>query len=153
MRLVVWNAAMGLHDKLPVLIDRPDVAVISECANEQVLTGRMRPAPPPWTSMLWAGSSRHKGLGLFTFGEYHLAVSGRLGAERTLSVRPRTVDRRHDRLITRFPRSMRRAGRLELSRLPRAARGTFSADRGADPVGVSRRRLDHALSALGAGMS
>lgn len=63
MRLVVWNAAMGLHDKLPVLIDRPDVAVISECANEQVLTGRMRPAPPPWTSMLWAGSSRHKGLG------------------------------------------------------------------------------------------
>jgi len=76
MRLVVWNAGLGLHDKLQVLIDRlrPDVAVISECANEEVLTDRMRADPLPWTSMLWAGRNRHKRIGLFTFGECRLTA-------------------------------------------------------------------------------
>jgi len=45
-----------------VLVERlrPDVAVISECAPEAVVHARL--GETPWTSMLWAGSNRHKGV-------------------------------------------------------------------------------------------
>lgn len=74
MRLVVWNANMAVHLKLPKLIDdlRPDVVVLSECANDEVLSGKF-PKPPPWTSMEWVGSNPNKGLAVFTFGRYQVS--------------------------------------------------------------------------------
>jgi hypothetical protein len=76
MRLVVWNANMALHRKLSLLIDqlRPDVAVISECANDEVLTRRLHGQRALWTSMLWAGRNPNKGVGVFAFGDYHLSA-------------------------------------------------------------------------------
>ena len=73
MRLVVWNANMAMHRKLATMVEelQPDVAVIAECADRDVLTGKL-PAAAPWTSMAWAGSNPDKGLAVLTFGGYSL---------------------------------------------------------------------------------
>ena len=56
MHLVVWNANMAAHRKLPTLIDRlhPDVLVLCECADQSTLADKY-PGDAPWTSMEWAG--------------------------------------------------------------------------------------------------
>lgn len=86
MRLVVWNANMGAHGKLPTLVDRlrPDVLVLCECAHPSVLAGKY-PGSPPWTSIEWVGRvpdaprKPDKGLAVLTFGGY--AISRRTGVE------------------------------------------------------------------------
>jgi protein SCO1/2 len=62
-----------MHRKLATMVEelQPDVAVISECADRDVLTGKL-PAAAPWTSMAWAGSNPDKGLAVLTFGGYSL---------------------------------------------------------------------------------
>ena len=67
MRLVAWNCNMALHRKMDALLAlKPDVAVISECANPQVLGDKtdlsMLTGDP-----VWMGSNKHKGLGVFGF--------------------------------------------------------------------------------------
>jgi exodeoxyribonuclease-3 len=58
---------MGLHGKWqPLLALKPDIAVISECANLDIL----RKKAPSFlaTSNIWVGDNPNKGLGVFTFG-------------------------------------------------------------------------------------
>ncbi len=71
MRLVAWNCNMALPRKWDALMAlRPDVAVISECANPDVLAEKGIATMPD--TCLWMGKSQHKGLGIFSFNNYRL---------------------------------------------------------------------------------
>ena len=74
MRLVAWNCAMALHRKFEALLAlKPDVAVISECAEPARLEahgldyGAGRP--------LWIGDNPNKGLAVFAFNGYRLRIA------------------------------------------------------------------------------
>jgi exodeoxyribonuclease-3 len=56
-----WDALMAL---------RPDVAVISECADPEILADKGIGTTPE--TYQWMGKSKHKGLGIFTFNDYSL---------------------------------------------------------------------------------
>ncbi|HLZ27356.1 MAG TPA: endonuclease/exonuclease/phosphatase family protein [Chloroflexota bacterium] len=71
MRLVAWNCRSGIHRKLEALHAlAPDVAIIPECCNLEILA-RKAPGLAP-TSALWIGANPNKGLGVFSFGPHHL---------------------------------------------------------------------------------
>jgi exodeoxyribonuclease-3 len=70
MRIVAWNCNMALERKVEALLDlRPDIAVISECAQPDLLCARSSrdwlPANP-----IWIGRNPHKGLAVFAFNGY-----------------------------------------------------------------------------------
>ena len=45
MRIVAWNCAKAFHNKIDRLLAlQPDVAVVSECADPEVLARQMPPA-------------------------------------------------------------------------------------------------------------
>ncbi len=70
MRLVAWNCNMALDRKIEALLRlRPDVAVISECANPERL--RLRGADA-WleSEPIWIGNNPNKGLAVLTFNGY-----------------------------------------------------------------------------------
>src|SRR4051812_7895168 len=71
LRVVVWNANMAVHRKLDLLVEslRPDIAIIPECATEDVLRRKGGLLLPDF-SMAWVGTNPNKGLGVFGFGEY-----------------------------------------------------------------------------------
>ena len=74
MRIVAWNRAGGLHRKLgPLLKLKPDIAVVSECAEPEVLERKgglpAFSAPPVWT-----GDDLNRGLAVFFFN----GAAGRL---------------------------------------------------------------------------
>jgi exodeoxyribonuclease-3 len=74
MRIVIWNCNMALHDKYEHLLAlAPDIAVIPECANVDLIR-RNAPDFVP-SSSIWIGDNRHKGLGVFTFGAYRAEQS------------------------------------------------------------------------------
>jgi exodeoxyribonuclease-3 len=71
VRLVAWNCRSAFHRKFECLLDlAPDVAVVAECANLELL-GRDATGLAP-TSAVWVGSNPRKGLGVFSFGPYRL---------------------------------------------------------------------------------
>jgi len=74
MRLIAWNCAGAFHRKLePMMALEPDIAVVSECAEPDVLAARaMLPdfAAPP----IWTGRNPNKGLAVFFFN----GAAGRL---------------------------------------------------------------------------
>lgn len=79
VRLVAWNCNMALHRKLDALLSlRPDVAVISECAAPEVLAARGVDLNR-FSGALWIGTNRHKGLGIFGFGEYAVRAAPEIG--------------------------------------------------------------------------
>ncbi len=74
MRLVAWNCNMALHRKFDALASlRPDVAVISECAEPARLGRKMDPrrlgADP-----VWIGRNPDQGLGVFAFRDYRVSL-------------------------------------------------------------------------------
>lgn len=72
MRLVAWNCNGGFDRKSAALAAlAPDVAVIAECANLEIL-GRKAPRFAP-TGALWIGDNPQRGLGVFAFGGYRLS--------------------------------------------------------------------------------
>lgn len=66
---------MALHDKHEYLLAlAPDIAIIPECANIDVMRKKAPYFLP--ASAIWIGDNRQKGLGVFTFGPYHAEQSG-----------------------------------------------------------------------------
>lgn len=49
----------------------PDVAIIPECANKDVIRSKAPEFKP--SSFNWVGENKHKGLGVFTFGSFKAA--------------------------------------------------------------------------------
>ncbi len=63
---------MALHRKVDALLRlRPDIAVVSECANPDILAQRGADRLVNG-STLWFGSNPHKGLGVFAFNGFDL---------------------------------------------------------------------------------
>ena len=74
MRLVAWNCAMALHRKFEALLAlKPDIAVISECAEPARLEARGLDcgAGQP----LWIGDNPNKGLAVFAFNGYRMRIA------------------------------------------------------------------------------
>ena len=75
MRLIAWNCNMALHRKAEALLAlRPDIAVISECAEPERLR---RLSTFDWIEgdPVWIGRQATKGLAVFTFNGYRAAMS------------------------------------------------------------------------------
>jgi endonuclease/exonuclease/phosphatase family protein len=69
MRIVVWNCAMALHTKLDALyVLKPDIAVISECANPEIVDRKSETGLPQ--STVWVGDNQQKVLAVLAFGEW-----------------------------------------------------------------------------------
>jgi exodeoxyribonuclease-3 len=92
VRLVAWNCRSAFHRKIDALMRiRPDIAIVAECANLQLLFQRA-PATFDPSSAIWVGSSNpQKGLAVFAFGEYRLTRAERYDPPITFAV-PLHVD-------------------------------------------------------------
>ena len=70
MRIVAWNCNMALHRKFDALLGlRPDVAIISECADPDRLSGFLDLASLG-AAPVWIGRNPHKGLCVLGFNGY-----------------------------------------------------------------------------------
>src|SRR5687767_14040011 len=75
MRIVAWNCNMALERKVETLLDlRPHIAVISECAQPEILRSRSR---ADWLQAdpVWIGRKPHKGLAVLAFNGYAARLS------------------------------------------------------------------------------
>ena len=80
MRIVAWNCNGGFHRKIDALMElRPDVAVISECAEPELLAARGE-MPEMSCPPVWIGSNRNKGTAVFAFGNADLRPHPRFNA-------------------------------------------------------------------------
>jgi len=71
MRILVWNLNMAAHKKIALLQQlAPDLAILPECAAPEVIVSKC----PEFTfaDAQWVERSRHKGLGVFSFGTVRL---------------------------------------------------------------------------------
>jgi exodeoxyribonuclease III len=74
MRILVWNLNMAAHKKLSLLPQlAPDLAILPECAAPEVIVAKCPEFT--FTDAQWVERSRHKGLGVFSFGNVRLARS------------------------------------------------------------------------------
>ena len=74
MRILVWNINMAAHKKIALLRRlAPDLAVLPECASPEVIVAKCPEFT--FTDAQWVERSRHKGLGVFSFGDVRLARS------------------------------------------------------------------------------
>lgn len=74
MRILVWNINMAAHKKIALLRQlAPDLAILPECAAPEVIVAKC----PEFTfaDAQWVERSRHKGLGVFSFGDVRLSRS------------------------------------------------------------------------------
>ena len=71
MRIVTWNCNMAFHRKLPALMElKPDIAIVPECAAPEILNVKSPLAAT--ISKVWLTHKKHKGLAVFSFGEYSI---------------------------------------------------------------------------------
>jgi endonuclease/exonuclease/phosphatase family metal-dependent hydrolase len=74
VRILVWNLNMAAHKKIALLRRlEPDLAILPECAAPEVIVSKC----PEFTfaDAQWQERSRHKGLGVFSFGNVRLTRS------------------------------------------------------------------------------
>lgn len=75
MRVVAWNCNMALNRKFGALLDtRPDIAIVSECAQPKRFRALAR---PEWLEHdpVWIGQNPDKGLAVFAFNGYSARLS------------------------------------------------------------------------------
>ncbi len=75
MRIVAWNCNMALERKVETLLAlRPDIAIVSECAEPGRLQARSTSA---WleATPVWIGRNPHKGLAVFAFNGYRARLA------------------------------------------------------------------------------
>jgi exodeoxyribonuclease-3 len=74
MRILVWNINMAAHKKIALLRQlKPDIAIVPECAAPEVVVSKCPDFT--FTDVQWYERSRHKGLGVFSFGNLRLTRS------------------------------------------------------------------------------
>jgi exodeoxyribonuclease III len=70
MRIITWNCNMAFRKKVDqVMRYKPDILIIPECEHPDKLT-----FPDSSTGIVWYGDNQHKGLGVFSFGNYQLKL-------------------------------------------------------------------------------
>jgi exonuclease III len=76
MKIITWNCNMAFRKKAGIILrQQPDILVIQECeCPEKLIFPADTPLP---TDTLWFGKNKHKGLGIFSYGNYRLtAIDG-----------------------------------------------------------------------------
>jgi exodeoxyribonuclease III len=76
MRIVAWNANMGVHRKFAHLTEElaPDIAVIPECATPEILMRKGLLGLEP-SRAIWIGRNPNKGLAVFSFNQYEVQLA------------------------------------------------------------------------------
>jgi len=99
MRIVVWNINMAAHKKIPQLRHlNPDLAILPECAAPEVIVSKCPDFT--FTDAQWQERSRHKGLGVFSFGDLRLTRTAAFDARFEVFLPIEVVGRReHFRLL------------------------------------------------------
>lgn len=78
IRIVAWNCNMALHRKLDALLSLgPDIAVVSECADPEVLRARGLDLASLGAHCVWVGRNRNKGLSVLAFNGYRATLAQR----------------------------------------------------------------------------
>jgi exodeoxyribonuclease-3 len=71
MKIVVWNCNMAFRKKAEYLLQyQPDIVIVPECECPDKLKFPETTRLP--TSVVWHGDNQNKGLGVFSYGDYHL---------------------------------------------------------------------------------
>lgn len=71
MKIITWNCNMAFRNKYESILQyKPDILVIQECEHLEKLHFALEKFNPK--SAIWHGNNKHKGLGIFSFNDYHL---------------------------------------------------------------------------------
>jgi exodeoxyribonuclease III len=66
MKIITWNCNMAFRKKAPlILTHKPDILIVPECEHPDKL--KFDTNTPIPTDMLWFGSNKNKGLGIFSY--------------------------------------------------------------------------------------
>jgi exonuclease III len=73
MKIITWNCNMAFRKKARfILSHHPDILVVPECEHPDKLLfppGTIKPR-----DLLWFGQNQHKGLGIFSYGQFRFSV-------------------------------------------------------------------------------
>ena len=73
MKVITWNCNMAFRKKAElILTHKPDILIVPECEHPDKLQFDLNTPVP--TSMLWFGSNRNKGLGIFSYTNFKLKL-------------------------------------------------------------------------------
>lgn len=80
MKIITWNCNMAFRKKAQFILPyQPDILVVPECESPDKLQfDKTMPAP---TDMLWFGSNKNKGLGIFSYAHFKLKLLRNHNAE------------------------------------------------------------------------
>jgi exodeoxyribonuclease III len=73
MKIITWNCNMAFRKKADlILAQKPDILIIVECEHPDKLlfTANI----PKATDSLWFGKNQHKGLAIFSYGDYRFKI-------------------------------------------------------------------------------
>ncbi|MEP0262868.1 endonuclease/exonuclease/phosphatase family protein [Dokdonia sp.] len=72
MKIITWNCNMAFRKKAQALLsENPDILIIQECERLDKLI--FKDAIKEYNDSYWYGDNPHKGLGVFTYGNYTIS--------------------------------------------------------------------------------
>lgn len=73
MKIITWNCNMAFRKKANLLLAyQPDIVVIPECEHPDKL--KFNPDTPTPSAVLWFGTNKNKGLGIFSYSKYRFKL-------------------------------------------------------------------------------
>ena len=73
MRIITWNCNMAYRKKAGLILQyQPDIVIVPECEHPDKLM--FQAGTPRPTDTLWFGKNQNKGLGIFSYSHFRLAV-------------------------------------------------------------------------------
>jgi exodeoxyribonuclease-3 len=73
MKIITWNCNMAFRKKANLILAyQPDIVVIPECEHPDKL--KFSPDTPTPTAVLWFGTNKNKGLGIFSYSKYRFKL-------------------------------------------------------------------------------
>ncbi len=73
MKLILWNCQGAFRKKAEIILKyNPDILIVQECENPEKLIFSNSTIKPD--DFLWFGDNQHKGLGIFSFGDYKFEI-------------------------------------------------------------------------------
>lgn len=70
MKIITWNCNMAFRKKADIILThQPDILIVPECEHPDKLL--FKPDTPKPTDLLWFGQNRNKGLGIFSYCNFH----------------------------------------------------------------------------------
>jgi exonuclease III len=94
MKIVTWNCNMAFRRKAEAIIqERPDILVVPECEDPERL--KFRTGIPLPNDILWFGTNRNKGLGIFSYTDFKFRVSKNYNPDFKLVVPVQATNGKH----------------------------------------------------------